>query len=272
MYETHWGVTRRPFENTSTADSFFRSRTHQAALLKLKYVMENNLGAAALVGPVGVGKSFISSLLPQEVNATVGPFVHVMFPQMPAADLLSWITNDLAANPDYQTASAGLSQIITAFEQQLVAANRSGRRPVIVVDDAHLIDDTAVFDALQQLMNFAAFPERQFTLILTGQPALLSRLQRVPALNERMVARSVLQPLNVSETASYIQARLATAGRQEPVFTQEAINSIFENSGGIPRRINWLCDMSLLVGFADGMTQVTENEIESITEELSSAA
>ena len=65
---------------------------------------------------------------------------------------------------------------------------------------------------------------------------------------------------------------LSTAGREEPVFSDTAVQKIFESSGGIPRRINWLCEMALLVGFADGITTITENEIEAVAEELSVAA
>lgn len=272
MHQQYWGLNRRPFENDATGACFFRSRSHQAAVLKMKYVMENQLTAALMVGPVGVGKSYLASLFAQEVGETVGPFVHVLFPQMSPLDLLSWITNELIGDVNAPARPESLSQIITTFERQLVNLNRNGRRPVIIVDDAHLIEDQAVFTALQQLTNFTAYPDRQFTLVLAGQPSLLSRLQRLPALNDRIAARSVLQPLTMRETAGYVDLRLTAAGREEPIFTEAAIQKIFENSGGIPRRINWLCDMALLVGFADGLEQISENEVQAVAEELSLAA
>jgi len=272
MHQQHWGFSRRPFENDATSACFFRSRSHQAAILKMKYVMENNLNAAVMVGPIGVGKSYLSSLFVQEVDESIGPFVHVLFPQMSPLDLLSWITSELIGDVEAPSQPSSMHQVVTAFEHQLVNLNRNGRRPVIVVDDAHLIEDPAVFSALQQLMNFTAYPNRQFTMILTGQPSLLARVQRMPALNDRIAARSVLQPLTHRETAGYIDLRLSTAGREEPVFSDSAVQKIFESSGGIPRRINWLCEMALLVGFADGITTITENEIEAVAEELSVAA
>ena len=272
MHQQHWGLSRRPFENDASSAYLFRSRSHQAALLKMKYVMENQLNAALMVGPVGVGKSYLTSLFAQEVDESVRPFVNVLFPQMSPLDLLSWITNELIGDVETPSQPASLSQIVMTFERQLVNLNRGGQRPVIVVDDAHLIEDQAVFSALQQLTNFTAYPDRQFTLILTGQPSLLSRLQRMPALNDRIAARSVLQPLTLRETAGYIDLRLTAAGREEPIFSESAVQKVFENSGGIPRRINWLCEMALLVGFADGLSEISEAEIQSVAEELSAAA
>jgi MSHA biogenesis protein MshM len=272
MHQQHWGFSRRPFDNDASGACFFRSRSHQAALLKMKYVMENNLNAAMMVGPIGVGKSYLASLFAQEVDETIGPFVHVLFPQMSPLDLLSWITSELVGDVDSLSQPLTMNQVVSAFERELVSLNRNGRRPVIIIDDAHLIEDPAVFSTLQQLMNFTAYPNRQFTMILTGQPSLLARVQRMPALNDRIAARSVLQPLTHRETAAYIDLRLSTAGRDEPVFSDSAVQKIFESSGGIPRRINWLCEMSLLVGFADGLTMVSENEIEAVVEELSVAA
>ena len=271
MYEQHWQLHARPFENNVSTDFYFRSRSHQAAMLKMRYVVDNDLGCGMLISPVGCGKSYTVCMLNAEL-AENGPFVHVLFPQMSANEMLSYIANGLAEGGTAISAQDGLHRIAMELDQQMVRLARLGLKPVVVVEDAHLIDDPSVFSALAQLLNYASYEDRALTILLTGQPSLQARIQRTRGLDDRIAARSVLMPLSFEETEEYVDFRMKTAGALRQIFDSSAMQSLFEQSGGIPRRINRLCEMALLVGFAEQLDVISGNEISAVAEELAPIA
>ncbi len=107
---------------------------------------------------------------------------------------------------------------------------------------------------------------------MVGEPELLPRVQRVGALDDRITVRTSLRPLTEDETRDFVLKRLTRAGAPESIFTREAFHSLWETSQGNPRRINQLCDLSLLVGYADCLSSVSHVEIEAAAEELSAVA
>ncbi len=272
MYSQHWKLKRRPFENTLEPEFFFPSQTHQAALLKLRYLIENQKGAGVLVAPTGAGKTFVTHRLAKELSQQMRPWINLVFPQMSADDLLTDIAIRLGGESvvsDWPTHSVlPRSAALRIIERSLEEHARAGRQPVLVIDDAHLIDDPATLQALELLLNFQQPPQRAFSLILLGDRRLVSQLARLPRFDERLAVRAMLQSLTPDETARYVQFRLEVSGARNAIFDDEALAEIAELSGGIPRRINRLADLALLVGYADARGELTAADGAAVSDEL----
>ena len=272
MYRSYWNLVQRPFENISDPEFFVECQSHQAALLKLKYIVEHDHGAGILAGPVGAGKTCIANQLCHDLGDQAGPYVRVLFPQMSATELMHFILAELAQEPVSDAHPIGLDRVVRQLDRELQTLCESDRHPLIVIDDAHLIDDPAVFEAFRQLLNFNEQPNRRISIILAGDPALLSRIQRHRQLDERIGVRAVVPALEADETRRYIKTRLEVAGCERSLFSDAATQAIFRLSGGLPRRINRLCEMSLLVGYADGLAEITDREVEALAPEVLGAA
>jgi general secretion pathway protein A len=275
MYEQHWGLDQAPFRNITDPRFFFRSMTHQAALLKLRYAVEHRLGACLLAGGVGYGKSFTTAVLAHDLGEAYRPVVHVRFPQLAPGELLSHLAVELATGDSGEggelpvdVGERGLDATIRTIGRALQRHAAAGRKPLVVIDDAHLIHDLRVFQALQLLLNFQQDQAGEFTLVLVGERTLLGRIGRIPQLNDRIGIKSLLRPLSREETAGYVAHRLETAGAHAPIFDDAGLDALFEQSGGVPRRINRLCDLALLVAYADGLTAVTPSEVDAVVDEL----
>lgn len=135
----------------------------------------------------------------------------------------------------------------------LSAAVRRGERPLLVVDEAHLIDDPATFEALRTLQNFATVGPPDLMLLLVGGPELLLRLP--PGFSDRLTARCLVGSLSLSETGLYVHGRLSAVGAREPLFASDALSALHQASDGLPRRLNRLADLALLVAYADGLAR-----------------
>lgn len=269
MYEHYWNLNRLPFENSCDTDFYFASQTHQAALLKMQYVIENRHGVGLLAGGIGSGKTYLVAQLKQILPDGYGPFVHVVYPQMTAPELLAYVGSALGdAEASSTGGDWGLDRTIHGIEQQLKAWNRQDRHPILVVDEAHLIDDPGVFQGLQLLLNFRQQPGMDFTLFLVGERQLIVKLQRIAQLEERIAVKGLLQSFTLDETIAYVMHRLEVAGCARSIFDRSALESLHQLSAGVPRRINRLCDLALLVGFADELREITEIEMEAVGEEL----
>jgi type II secretory pathway predicted ATPase ExeA len=267
MYERFWQLDRNPFDNEADLGGFFRSETHQATLLKLRYLIENAKGAGLLVGGTGCGKTYLTQVLAQQLGDSHGPFIHLVFPQMSASELLSYLAVELGADAT-SVSAGGLDRTIREIDQVLKKFGEHERHPVIVIDEAHLIEDVQVFQALRLLLNFQQHKKCRFSLIFVGQRELLHTVRRIGQLDERLAVKCLLRPLSPDETTAYVSHRLEAAGAPRPIFEPAAMQPLYELSGGVPRRINRLCDLALLVGFADESHAISAEQVEAVAEEL----
>jgi len=273
MYETYWGLSRPPFPAAIEPDAFVGCLPHQTALLKLRYCVESRLGAAALTGDIGSGKTTLAMQLARELPEPFGPFIHVVFPRMGPAELMAWLAVELGADEQLlEQSGAGVESVLRPLQDQLAAWTARGRHPVLLIDEAHLLDNSRVLETLTLLLNFRTPPGIDFTLMLVGQTALSGILTRVPHLGNRLALSAQLRPLSHDETVDYVSARLAAAGCDREPFAADALATIHTLSGGLPRTIHRLCDLSLLVGYADGLDPIRGSHVHEVAIELPQAS
>ena len=269
MYEQYWNLTQPPFNCTSDPDFYFPGRSHHGAVLKLRYVIEGNKGVGLLVGEHGLGKSFLSAVLEKELSGEQYPLVRLVFPQLSPSEMVAYLAEELSEIEADGSTSSDSELALKRLETSLANLNRQGRHPVLLIDDAHLLSSEHL-QTLQLLLNLRA--SHHFTLLLVGRSELLASVARVPALQDRVAARMTLVPFSLEETRQYISHRFQVAGLNSPVMDANAIESIWQRSGGIPRRVNLLADLSLLVGYADQLASLTTIEVDAAAEELLSVS
>jgi general secretion pathway protein A len=139
---------------------------------------------------------------------------------------------------------------------------------VIIIDEAHAIEDNQIFESLRLLLNFQLPDRFLLTLVLSGQPELNQKLELNKQFAQRIAIKCHLEHLDLNDTIGFINYRLAVAGRREPIFTKGALEAIYEHSGGIPRKINRLCDLCLLSGLGRNVSQIDESIVREEAKDL----
>ncbi len=211
MYEPYWDLATRPFEATADRRFYYPCESHQGALLKLRYAVENRKPAAILAGPSGTGKTLLVAMLAQQLEASYRPFVHVVFPQMPGRDLLAYLAEQFGAPPvDQPTGS--IEESLRRLEFVLHENTKAGRHAVLAIDEAHLLEQEGTLQTLQLLTNITYEGRHCLTILLVGLGSLIAAVSRLPALDDRAAVKAILRPLSTDETAAYIQHRMAAAG------------------------------------------------------------
>jgi general secretion pathway protein A len=267
MYLNYWQLARKPFEPGSDRAAFYPCEAHEAALLKLRYAVENRRGAALLAGPAGVGKTMLVQLFRGELAETFRPQVHLVFPQMSGRDLLVYLAEQLGA-PPADPPRHTIEESVRRLEFLLQQNARQGRHAVVVIDEAHLLEDCGALETLRLLLNFEMAGQPMLTLLFVGQMSLVSAVGRLPSLEERIAVKALVRAFTFEETASYIRHRLQAAAAAREIFTPDALEALHYLGHGTARQINRLGDLALLVGFADKLPRLTAQQIEAVSEEL----
>jgi general secretion pathway protein A len=266
MYQAYWQLDSRPFEHAAGEQFYFPAESQSGALLKLRYVLEHRRSAAVLAGESGLGKSLLVQTLLAELGPAFGPRVHVVFPQMPTEQLLTYLADQITGQ--YSSLTGTIDQSIRRIERQLAASAAAGKHAVIAIDEAHLLAGAQTLEAIRLLMNFEHQGQPLATFLLSGQTNLVLAVRRLAALDERVAVTCILNRMSADETANYIRHRLAAAGARKTIFDDSAIEAVHELTSGVPRRINRLCDLALLVGYGEELKTLTATHIESIHQEL----
>lgn len=271
MYLDYWQLDAKPFEPGRDARWLYRSPAHQAALHKLRYAVENGRAAGLVAGPAGCGKTLLVESLREQLAERCRPMVRVVFPQMTDRDLLVYLAEQLGA-PPADPPRHTVEESIRRLEFTLGENARRDRHAVIVVDEAHLLEDSGLLEPLRLLLNLGFEGRPAFTLLLVGQPTLVPMIGRHGALDERIDLKVLLPALSAEETAAYVEHRLTAAGATREIFSAEALATVYQLTAGAPRRINRLCDLALLVGFANRQHAIDGDALNAVHDELVSVA
>ncbi len=265
MYESYWQLDRKPFENTADPQFYFPGETHQSALLKLRYAVENRRGGALLAGAAGTGKTYILSLLRQSLGETYTPFIHLIYPQMTPAEFLAYLADEFDGGGN---AGSAVHESIRRIQAALRENTEKGRHAVVVIDEAHLLESSQMLETLRMLLNFGPAGKTGMTLLLVGQTGILPLLDRTPQLEERLGVKCLLRAFTAAETGQYVNHRLQLAGAARPIIAADAVPTLFELTHGIARQVNRLCDLALLVGFAEEQQELSAAHFEAVCREL----
>ena len=244
MYLEYWGLQEEPFQNVPDRNLFYQSNPHEEALVRLLYAVEHRKGAAMLTGEVGSGKTTVSRVFMNRLSKERFAVTTIVNPDLSSVDFVRAILLEMEEPAEEDSKTILLeklkNRLTKNFQKDLIT--------VLVIDEAHLIKDPASFEELRMLLNLQTDNQFLVTLILIGQLPLKEKIANLKPLRERIAIKYDLTPLDLKDTIRYILFRLKKSGSERGVFSKEAVKSVFGYAGGIPLRINNVCERSMLIG------------------------
>lgn len=270
MYEAYFGLKTKPFQLNPDPAFYFDSKQHRRAKAYLEYGLHQNEGFIVVTGEIGAGKTTIVRGLLDTLDQSKVVAAQIVSTQLDADDTLRMV----AAAFGVRSRDVVKADLILSIEAFLVELARRGKRGLLIVDEAQNLAPQAV-EELRMLSNFQFESHALLQTFLVGQPEFRAILlsPKLEQLRQRVIAACHIGPLSLDETCEYIRHRLACAGSQgDPEFDEQALAAIHRASGGIPRRINTLCDRLLLMGFLGEIKKFGEMEVTEVAGEMDSAA
>ncbi len=256
MYLEYWGLNKFPFENVPDPTFMYYSPEHEEALSRLLYATERNKGMVLITGEIGSGKTMLTRVLIQQLPDEKFDIGLMTNPTLEPVDFLREILHSLGLDPDMDLPKSSLLQLLN---ERMLENLRNDKMTLLIFDEAQLIS-SETFEEIRLLLNFQLNDRFMITIVLLGQPELRDIVKNIKQLNQRIAVKYHLNALNFDETIKYIDTRLKKAGSDGSIINRQALNEIYSYTGGIPRIINNVCDMSLMTGFASKAT-VIDSEV-----------
>ena len=267
MYDDHYGLSGRPFQLTPDPRFWFDTATHRKAMAYLGYGLAQGEGFIVITGDVGAGKTTLVGHLMATVDRERLHIVKIVSTQIEAEDLLRMVAGGL----DVESGGMTKAQLLVAIERALHAMARSGRRTLLIVDEAQALPVSAL-EELRMLSNFQAGGHALLQIFLLGQPEFRQRLHgsdRLEQLRQRVIAMHHLDPMGPEEVEPYMLHRLSVVGWEgRPRFTPDAFAALYRGSDGVPRRLNQLAGRVLLFGAIDQLDTIDARVVTAVIDDI----
>ena len=266
MYEQFYGLTGKPFQLSPDPAFFYKSKGHSRAFAYLQYGLFQSEGFVVVTGDVGAGKTTLIRSLLGQVDSKKVVAAQLVSTQLDADDLLRAVATAFGL----KAKAVEKSQLLLELEAFLVAVSTTGKRTLLIVDEAQNLNQRAV-EELRMLSNFQLSNRGLLQTFLVGQPELRDTMRspQMQQLRQRVIGSYHLGPIEESETRDYIEHRLKhVSWSGDPSFDAEAIAAIFRLTNGIPRRINVFTDRLLLAGYLAGKHELRQADVEAVASEM----
>jgi len=263
MYQGFYGFRERPFTLLPDPDFLFLDEKHRTALEMLETAVSARSGFCVISGEIGAGKTTLIRELLNRLDETVCVGLisntHSSF-----GELLQWIM----AAYGLSCGSGDNHEMHKRFVEFAVQQYAQNRRTLLIIDEAQNLTLQAL-EELRMLSNINSEKDLLLQVILVGQQQLRDRLQQpeLEQFSKRISLRYHLQALDPDEIFRYIQHRVGYAGGEAGLFSAEACQVIYGLSGGIPRLVNRLCDLSLVYGCTAKSKMITAELVQRVGED-----
>jgi type II secretory pathway predicted ATPase ExeA len=263
MYEEFYNLALKPFSKTPDPRFLYLSRTHEEALARLQYAVEEK-ELVVLTGEIGCGKTTLTRALIDSLGEKYRVML-IINPRLTPSQFLRVVAKRFEIE-----VSSNKDDLLDAIYEKVYHDYEQGTTPVLIIDEAQLIPSKETFEEIRLLTNFQLDEANLLSLVLVGQTDLRRRLnlKTYQALKQRIGLYCHLSSISENEIEGYVAHRLQVAGRTERLFTEGALSALYRYSGGVPRLINSIAGTALLEGMGAGTGIIDESVIEAAAREM----
>ena len=253
--QSYFGFSKMPFTKYMWATKMFEASCQQQLLEGLNFWLETK-GIALLYGPAGVGKSITLRRFKADIDQRRFDIFYLFNLRITPIGFMRSLSRLLALPVLYH--QADLFDALSAFLGQY--EERTHKHPIIIFDDGDGLSDQ-LLELLRVLANFAMDSEDRFSFILSGSPKLAARIrtaQNAP-LNQRIGFSHNLRGFTIDDARAYFTFHLQRAEGPKELFTDNAVQIIFNLAKGLPRVINQIALQALIRAAICRVQNIDEN-------------
>jgi general secretion pathway protein A len=268
IYLQYFALKREPFSIVPDPGFLYPSIYHRQAVAHLKYGLDREGGFILLTGEVGTGKTTLTRTMIKRIPPHVR-VAYILNSKLNTTDVLASICDELNIQLSANAELSFSKKCIDAINQNLLAAHADGKKTLIVIEEAQNLTPE-VLETLRLLSNLETSTQKLLHILLVGQPELLEILgqKELRQLNQRVVSRFHLSPLDKNDLSNYINHRLHRAGAKRAIFESACIPVLFRLTGGVPRLINLVCHQALVAAYASGQKMVSAKLVRHAASEI----
>lgn len=263
MYKKFYNLNEKPFKIVPNPNFLFLSPRYENALTYLEYGLAEKSGFIMLTGEIGMGKTTLIRYLLNKLESKMEVGV-ILNTNVTADQILKLILLEF----ELPASEGDKSKELETLYRFLIEQYKIGKQVILIIDEAQNLTDEAL-EEVRMLSNLQSDEEILLQVMVVGQPELKKKLKKpeLAQFSQRIAVSYHLSPLTRKECHDYIAHRLKAAGGNPDIFLTNAMDLIYDSSGGIPRTINLLCDACLVYGFADEIEQIGEYIVQQVIDD-----
>lgn len=255
--QTFFGFSKIPFTKYMWATRMYDSQSQRELLTGLHCWIEVK-GIAVVIGSQGTGKSITLRRFREELDGCSYQTYYLWNMRTTPLGLFRSLCRILQL--PVRNFTSDMFDAISSYLGEL--QETTGKHPILIFDDCDNLSND-LLESLRLLTNFQMDCEDLFSIILCGTDTLLSHL-RQPAnrsFRQRVNFCHTLRPFTVEDTRNYIDFHLKRAEANPGLFSDNAIQLLFNLAKGIPRNINQLGIQTLIQAAIHKKEKIDENFI-----------
>ncbi len=261
-YLEYYGLKEHPFSNVVDSRFYYNSPLHSDALVKLRYAVDTRKGLSVVIGGIGTGKTtlarrFLEELDESEYEAALLVVVH-------SSVSSEWLFKKFAMQLGVRDVKDDKVELLTQIYKRLYEIIEQDKKAVVMIDEVQMLNSREIMEEFRGLLNMESHDGKMLNIIFFGLSELEDVLSLDEPLKQRVAIKIGLKEFSEKDTKDYIKHRLAVAGCNKDIFTEEAIKSIYLFTNGTPRLINTLCDNALLEGYLSKASTIDRSTIETV--------
>lgn len=261
MYLEHYGLRELPFSLTPDTSFFFGYGHYRDAFNTLIVALQNGEGFIKVTGEVGTGKTLLCRKL---LNSLGDEYVtaYIPNPYLTPSALIMAVADELGLELDPKE---GTHRALKQITHRLIELNAETKKVVLCIDEAQAMPEKTL-ETLRLITNLETEKRKLLHVVLFGQPELDERLKEksIRQLRQRITFSYTLQPIDQEGIAAYLQHRLLVAGGNgEAGFDSSAVRQLYKGSQGFPRLINILAHKALMLGYGQGIKQISASQVKA---------
>lgn len=267
-YEQFYGLKEQPFAITPDPKFFFESDQHMGALIRIQHSVDTSKGLTVVIGDIGLGKTFISRKLLDILQAAEDKYEAALLIVIHHEISAGWLLKKIAVQLGVEQPAENKTTLISQLCKRLVEIDEAGKKSIILIDEAHMLQSQEIYEELRGLLNVEASSHKLLNIVLFGPPELEKFMALDPPLVSRIGLKFTLKPLDDKSTQGYVNHRMKVAGAGRQIFPDDASKAVHLYSKGVPRLINAICDNALLEGFLEKAENIIPQIVEDVAVDL----
>jgi type II secretory pathway predicted ATPase ExeA len=265
-YEQFYQLREQPFSNTPDARFFFEVDQHAEVLARLMYAVNTMKGLAVVIGDVGTGKTTLARRMLDQLDDQA--YESALLVIIHSAITAEWLLRKIASQIGIDSVADDKVAILTQIYQRLMELHGEGRKAVVLIDEANMLQQRELMEELRGFLNLEVPGSKLLTFILFGLPVLEDTLALDTPLVQRVAVKCRLTSLSPETCKGYIRHRLKVAGAVREIFSDGVLDQITIASRGVPRLINTIADNVLLEGFLRKRDKLDVDLVKDVVRDL----
>jgi len=263
-YYNSLGLAQEPFSISPDPQFLYHSLRHNTILKRLEIAIRLQKGLCLVLGDVGTGKTTLLRSLLQAFKDEPDFVFHLILD--PGFKSEYQFLLSLVKLFDLKPAANSTLDFKEAVQKYLLQKGVEENKIICLLIDEGQKLNLESLEVLRTLLNFETNEYKLLQVVIMSQLELIPRIKEIPNFIDRIAVKCIVEPLGKQETKEMIEYRLRQAGflGGAGLFSDEAIELIYQQTQGYPRRVAMLCHDALELAVMRDSQIIDEETINSL--------